>query len=108
MSRHAQCKQGNLSNQIPDPYRRRSFGKTSDTLNDFRNYITAFQMADKIKRFTRVIFGANSAAEDLQHALRQIQYDIECACNIDIFMFVSDEGTHDIVLRDVLRRLAEK
>ena len=72
--------------------------------------ITAFQTEDKVKRFTRLIFGANSAAEELQHALRTIPHDIDGAINIadDILIFGYDESNHDDNLKVVLKRLSEE
>ena len=51
--------------------------------------ITAFQTDTRIKRFKRLIFGANSASEELQHALRSIIADIENVINIadDLLIF---------------------
>ena len=38
-------------------------------------YVTAFRTENKVKRFKRLIFGANSAAEELQHALHILYGD---------------------------------
>ena len=46
-------------------------------LSQESRYITAFQPEDRIKRFKRLIFGANSASEELQNALRVILSDID-------------------------------
>ena len=72
--------------------------------------ITAFQTENKIKRFKRLIFGANSAAEELQHALRSMLLDIDGVLNIadDVFIFGIDENSHDLALAKVLQRCAEK
>ena len=56
-------------------------------------YITAFQSEDRIKRFTRLIFGANSAAEELLHAIRTLLAGIEGAINIANDILVLGENT---------------
>ena len=73
-------------------------------------YITAFQSEDRIRRFTRLIFGANSAAEELQHAIRTLLAGIEGAINIadDILVFGENAEAHDKAFKKVLQRLAEK
>ena len=60
-------------------------------------YITAFQSEDRIKRFKRLIFGANSASEELQNVLRVILSDINGAMNIadDILIFAKGTKSHD-------------
>ena len=73
-------------------------------------YITAFQSEDRIKRFTRLIFGENSAAEELQHAIRTLLAGIDGAINIadDILVFGENTEAHDKAFKKVLQRLAEK
>ena len=58
-------------------------------LDQDSRFITAFQSDTRIKRFKRLIFGVNSAAEELQHALETILADIPGASNIadDILIF---------------------
>ena len=72
--------------------------------------ITAFQTDTRIKRFKRLIFGANSASEELQHALRSIIADIENVINIadDLLIFGADDNEHDMTLKKVLHRFEEK
>ena len=72
--------------------------------------ITAFQTDTRIKRFKHLIFGANSAPEELQHALRSIIADIENVVNIadDLLIFAADDNEHDMTLKKVLHRFEEK
>jgi hypothetical protein len=72
--------------------------------------MTTFQTDTKLKRYTRLIFGANSAAEELQHALRTILADIDGSLNIadDILIYAKTDAEHDEILRKVLNRLYEK
>ena len=59
-------------------------------LHEDSRYITAFQTEDHIKRFKRLIFGLNSASEQLQHYLQIKLADIPGAINIaeGILIFV--------------------
>ena len=77
--------------------------------NDSRS-ITTFRSDTRIKRYKRLIFGVNSAQEELQHALREVLKDIEGVTNIadDILIYAKSENEHDSVLSKVLQRLAEK
>ena len=70
-------------------------------------YITAFQSEDRIKRFKRLIFGANSASEELQNVLRVILSDIDGAMNIadDILIFAKGTKSHDAILLKVFKTL---
>ena len=79
-------------------------------LSEDSRYITAFQTEDRIKRFKRLLFGATSASEELQHALRTILTDLPGVINIadDILIFGKTTFEHDINLSNVLKRLAEK
>ena len=72
-------------------------------------YITAFQSEDKIKRYTRLNFGTNSAAEELQNAIRKLLAGIDGATSIAdyILIFGEDTTTHDVVLEKVFQRLSE-
>ena len=72
--------------------------------------ITTFQTETEIKRFTRLIFGVNSAQEELQNVLRQILRDIEGAINIadDILIYAKNTQDHNVILRKVLQRLKER
>ena len=69
--------------------------------------ITAFQSEDRIKRFKRLIFGANSASEELQNVFRLILSDINGAMNIadDILIFAKGTKSHDEILLKVFKNL---
>ena len=58
-------------------------------LDESSRYITAFQSDTKIKRYTRLISGVISAAEELQHHVRKILSDINGVLNIadDILIY---------------------
>lgn len=73
-------------------------------------YITAFQTEDRVKRFKRLLFGLNSAPEELQHVLRSILADIPGATNIadDILVYGKTQEEHDIALEKTLEALAKK
>ena len=73
-------------------------------------YITAFRTEKRIMQYTRLIFGANSAAEELQHALQSILADIEGTANIadDILIHAKTSQEHDEILANVFKRLADK
>lgn len=73
-------------------------------------YITAFQSDIRIKRFTRLIFGVNSAPEELQHVIRALISDIEGVINIadDLLIYAKDVAEHDKILINVLNRFEEK
>ena len=66
-------------------------------LDQDSRFITAFQSDTRIKRFKWLIFGVNSAAEELQHALQTILADIPEATNIaaNILIFAEDAKQHD-------------
>ena len=72
--------------------------------------ITTFQTETRIKRFTRLIFGVNSAQEELQHALSDVLRDIDGAINIadDILIYAKSDQLHDEILLRVLTRFQEK
>ena len=71
--------------------------------------MTTFQSETRIKRYTRLMFGANSASEELQHALRNVLSGINGTTNIhdDILIYAGDTIEHDKILTDVLQRLHE-
>ena len=73
-------------------------------------YITAFQTEDRIKRFKRLIFDLNSAAEQLQHYLQITLADIPGAINIadDILIFARSIIEYDEILKNVFQRLQAK
>ena len=62
--------------------------------------ITVFESDTRIKRFKRLIFGVNSAAEELQHALQTILADIPGTNNIadDITIFAENIKQQDKTL----------
>ena len=66
-------------------------------LDESSRYITAFQSDTKIKKFKRLIFGANSAAVELQITSRNILADMPGSMNIvdDILVFAESESEHD-------------
>ena len=72
-------------------------------LDQDSRFITALQSDARIKRFKRLIFGVNSAAEELQHALQTILADIPGTTNIanDIFIFAEGSKYHDETLTRV-------
>ena len=78
-------------------------------LSEESRYITAFRSEDRVKRYRRLIFGANNAAEELQHALNIVLSDIDGVTNIadDILIYGTDTVTHDRVLKETLKRLFE-
>ncbi|XP_057292552.1 uncharacterized protein K02A2.6-like [Hydractinia symbiolongicarpus] len=72
--------------------------------------ITAFQSETGIKRYTRLIFGVNSASKEMQHVLRSLIADINGVENIadDLFIFAKSQEKHDVILNKVLKRFEEK
>ena len=66
--------------------------------------MTTFQSDTKIKRFKHLIFGVNSAGEELQNTLRNILADIPGAMNVPdiILIFAEGESEHDEISRKVL------
>ena len=72
--------------------------------------ITTFTSDTRIKRFTRLIFGANSAQEELQHALREVLSGIEGVMNIadDVLIYGKNESEHDKTLIAVLETLEKR
>ena len=64
-------------------------------------FVTAFQSDTRIKRFKGLIFGVNSAAEELQHAVQTILADIPGTTNTaeDIFIFSENPKQHDEALK---------
>ena len=79
-------------------------------LDESCRYITAFQTENRIKRYKRLLFGVNSASEELQHALRTILGDIAGTINIadDILVYAKSQTEHDEILAKVLQRLADR
>ena len=79
-------------------------------LHENSRYITAFQTEDRIKRFKRLIFGLNSASEQLQHYLQITLADIPGAINIadDILIFAGGITKHDEILKHIFQTLHAK
>ena len=63
-------------------------------------YHTPFRTENRIMHYKRLIFGVNSAAEELQYALQSILIDIEGAANIgdDILICTKTTKEHDEIL----------
>ena len=61
-------------------------------LDQDSRFITDSQSDTRIKRFKRLIFGVNSSAGELQHALQTILADIPGTTNIegDIIIFAEN------------------
>ena len=79
-------------------------------LDEQSRYITVFQTEDRIKRFKRLIFGPDSASEQLQHHLQTFPTDISGVINIadDILVFALTIAEHDSILQKVFQRLSKK
>ena len=79
-------------------------------LDQDSQFITAFQSNTRIKPFIRLIFGINSAAEELQHALHTTLADIPRAINVsnNILIFGENTKQHDEILTRVLERYKSK
>ena len=69
-------------------------------LDQDTRFITVFESDTRIKRFKRLIFGVNSAAEELQHALQTILADIPGTNNNadDIAIFAENIKQQDKTL----------
>ena len=72
-------------------------------------YITAFQTDTRIKRFKRLLFGVNSAPEELQHVLRALIADIDGVINIwdDLLIHAKTVSEHNEILLKVLTRFRD-
>ena len=79
-------------------------------LHEDSRYITNFQTEDRVKTFKCLIFGVNSASEQLQHCLQNTLADIPGAINIadDILIFAGSITEHDEILKHVFQRLQAK
>ena len=66
-------------------------------LDQDTRFITVFESDTRIKRFKRLIFGVNSAAEELQHALQTILAGIPGTNNIadDMAIFAENSRKQD-------------
>ena len=79
-------------------------------LHEDHPYITAFQTEDRIKIFKRLIFGLNSASEQLQHYLQITLADIPSVIIFadDFVIFAGGIAEHDEILKHVFQRLQAK
>ena len=79
-------------------------------LHEDSRYITAFQTENRIKRFKSLIFGLNSASENLQHYLQITSADIPGAINIadDVLIFAGNITEYDEILKHIFQRLQAK
>ncbi|XP_065067008.1 uncharacterized protein K02A2.6-like [Rhopilema esculentum] len=72
-------------------------------------YMTTFYTHQGLRRFKRLNFGTNSAAEIFNEEIRQTLVDIEHVENIydDIIVFGKSQKEHDRALMQVLQRLED-
>ena len=79
-------------------------------LHEESRYITTFSTHCGLRRYKRLNFGINSAAEIFQNAIRNCIHDIPGSINVsdDILIFGRNQETHDASLSAVLERLKEK
>ena len=79
-------------------------------LDESSRYITTFATHLGLRRYTRLFFGINSAAEVFQEAIHNVLQGITGAINIsdDILIFGKTQSEHDENLRNTLKRLSEK
>ena len=79
-------------------------------LDESSRYITTFATHLGLRRYTRLFFGINSAAEVFQEAIHNALQGISGSINIsdDIFGFGKNQREHDANLRNTLKRLSEK
>ena len=75
-------------------------------LDEESRYITAFRTENKVKQYKRLIFGVNSAPEELQQRLQTILADIDGVTNIadDILIYGITIEQHDKALASASRR----
>ena len=68
-------------------------------------YLTTFYTHQGLRRFKRLNFGTNSAAEIFNEEIRQTLVDIENVANIydDILVFGKSQQEHDQALLQVLQ-----
>ena len=76
-------------------------------LDEEPRYIAAFRTENEVKQYKRIVFGVNSAPEELQHT---ILGDIDRVLNIadDISMYGITIEHRDKVLPDVLQHLTQE
>ena len=79
-------------------------------LDEQSRYITTFATHVGLKRYTRLNYGTNSAAEIFDNLIRQLISDISGTLNVadDIIVFGKDLSSHDKALKLLLDRLSEK
>lgn len=78
-------------------------------LDNQSRYITTFSTHVGLRRYKRLSFGINSAAEIFQDTIRQVLVNIPNVLNVsdDILIFAKTQKEHDTILRQVLERLQE-
>ena len=76
-------------------------------LHEESRYITTFSTHCGLRRYKRLNFGINSAAEIFQNAIRNCVHDIPGSI-IVILIFGRNQETHDASLSAVLERLKER
>ena len=79
-------------------------------LDESSRYITTFATHLGLRRYTRLFFGINSAAEVFQEAIHNALQGVSGSINIsdDILVFGKNQREHDANLRNTLKRLSEK
>ena len=79
-------------------------------IDEGSRYITTFATHVGLRRFTRLNFGINSAAEVFQEAIRQALAGLTGVVNLsdDILVFGKDQMSHDQNLAELFQRLREK
>ena len=79
-------------------------------LDEQSRYITTFATYVGLKRYTRLNYGTNSAAEIFYNLISQLISDILGTLNVadDIIVFGKDLSSHDKALKLPLDRLSEK
>ena len=72
-------------------------------------YMTTFYTHRGLRRFTRLNFGTNAAAEIFHQEIRQTLVDIQNTQNLydDIIVYGKSKKEHDIALAQVLQRLED-
>ena len=79
-------------------------------LDEQSRYITIFATHVGLKRYTRLNYGTNSAAEIFDNLIRQLISDISGTLNVANYTIVygKDLSSHDKALKLLLDRLSEK
>ena len=79
-------------------------------LDEASRDITTFATHEGLKRYKRLNFGTNSAAEIFQNVIQTTFQDIDGCINIsdDILVFAKTQHEHDMTLECVLQRANEK